>query len=78
MGALPARERKSKPAEPTEHARRDHEHVLVRGRGERLFFTDGGPTVAGTNPAIVAVFARALTTFSQHVQATADGMRGRP
>ena len=33
--------------------------------GERLFFTDGGPTVAGTNPAVVAVFARALTTFSQ-------------
>ena len=28
-------------------------------------FTDGGPTVAGTNPAVVAVFARALTTFSQ-------------
>ena len=30
-----------------------------------FFFTDGGPTVAGTNPAVVAVFARALTTFSQ-------------
>ena len=26
----------------------------------------GGPTVAGTNPAVVAVFACALTTFSQH------------
>ena len=23
-------------------------------------YTDGGPTVAGTNPAVVAVFARAL------------------
>ena len=33
--------------------------------GGRFFFTDGGPTVAGTNPAVVAVFARALTTFSQ-------------
>ena len=31
----------------------------------RFFFADGGPTVAGTNPAVVAVFARALTTFSQ-------------
>ena len=31
----------------------------------KLFFTDGGPTVAGTNPAVVAVFARALTTFPQ-------------
>ena len=30
--------------------------------------TDGGPTVAGTNPAVVAVFARALTTFSHRVR----------
>ena len=33
--------------------------------GEGFFFTDGGPSVAGINPAVVAVFARALTTFSQ-------------
>ena len=38
---------------------------------QHVFFTDGGPTVAGTNPAVVAVFARALTTFSQHVYASA-------
>ena len=35
--------------------------------------TDGGPTVAGTNPAVVAVFARALMlrihSFSIHAQA---------
>ena len=39
-----------------------------RGRGGVVFFfTDGGPSVAGINPAVVAVFARALTTFSQEV-----------
>ena len=39
----------------------------VGGRGRRgvVFFTDGGPSVAGINPAVAAVFARALTTFSQ-------------
>ena len=47
----------------------------IRGADERVFvgwvtcttaflsFTGGGPTVAGINPAVVAVFARALTTF---------------
>ena len=35
--------------------------------GVVFFFTDGGPSVAGINPAVVAVFARALTTFSQTV-----------
>ena len=34
--------------------------------GERLFFTNGGPTVAGTNPPLVAVFARALTSTFSH------------
>ena len=39
-----------------------------KGRG-RFFFTDGGPSVAGINinPAVVAVFARALRRYlSQH------------
>ena len=38
------------------------------GEGSFLFLvllTDRGSSVAGVNPAVVAVFARALTTFSQ-------------
>ena len=35
---------------------------------------DFRPTVAGTNPAVVAVFARALTTFSQHTHVFARAL----
>ena len=42
--------------------------------GERLFFTDGGPTWRVQIPAVVAVFARALTTFSQLMKPVAWGL----